>query len=92
MIPVRQVMPGALEAILQKAPLTPEKVAFAWRAIVGPAVDRATTIELRDSVLYVRARDAAWRREIERSAGLIRKRLVTFLGDQAVRFIDVTTG
>lgn len=89
MIPVHQFMPAALAAILRNAPLTPEKVAFAWRAAVGPAVDKATTIELRGAVLYVRARDASWQREVERSAGLIRSRLSAILGD-AVRSIEVT--
>jgi hypothetical protein len=83
-------MPGALAAVLRKAPLTPEKVAFAWRTAVGPAVDRVTTIELRGSVLHVRAKDAAWQREVERSAALIRTRLDAFLGTAVVRGIDVT--
>jgi len=83
-------MPGALVAILRKTALTPEKVAFAWRAAVGPAVDNATTIDLRQDVLYVRARDAAWEREVERSAPLIRSRLKDLLGEHVVRFIRVT--
>ena len=83
-------MPGALAAILRKAPLTPEKVAFAWRTAVGPAVDRVTTIELKGRVLHVHARDAAWQREVERSAGLIRARLDALLGEGLVRGIDVT--
>jgi hypothetical protein len=91
MIPVHQFMPSALAEILRKAPLTPEKVAFAWRAAVGPAVDKATTIELRDGVLHVRVRDASWRREVERSAGLIRSRLAALLGN-VVRRIEVTRG
>ena len=57
-IPVQQFMPGALAEILRKAPLTPEKVAFAWRSAVGPAVDKATTVDLRNGVLHVQARDA----------------------------------
>jgi len=81
-------MPGVLADILRKAPLTPEKVAFAWRSAVGPAVDNATTIELRQGVLYVTARDASWQREVERSAGLIRSRLTAILGN-VVRSIDV---
>jgi hypothetical protein len=85
-------MPSALAAILRKAPLTPEKVAFAWRAAVGPAVDKATTVELRDGVLRVRARDATWQREVERSAALIRSRLQALLGDDVVRYIDVKGG
>ena len=83
-------MPGALAAILRKAPLTPEKVAFAWRTAVGPAVDRVTTIVLAGKVLQVRAKDAAWQREVERSAGLIRARLDALLGEGVVRGIDVT--
>lgn len=89
MTPAQQVMPSALAVILRKAPLTPEKVAFAWRTAVGPAVDRATTVALKGRVLHVRANDAAWQREVERSAALIRTRLATLLGDDIVRGLDV---
>lgn len=90
MIPVHRVMPDALAVVLQKAPLTPDKVAFAWRTAVGPSVDRVTTVELKGSVLHVRAKDAAWQREVERSAGLIRVRLGTLLGDDLVKSLEVT--
>lgn len=89
MIPVNHVMPGALTEILRRAPLTPEKVAFSWRTAVGPAVDKVTTVALHDGVLYVRARDASWQREIQRSAALIRSRLDGLLGDRVVRRIEV---
>jgi hypothetical protein len=89
MVPVRHVMPHAVAAIVRKAPLTPEKVAFAWRSVVGPAIDHATAVEWSDGVLRVKAKDAAWRREIERSAALIRTRLETLLGDSVVRYIEV---
>ena len=82
-------MTDALASILRRAPLTPEKVAFSWRTAVGPAVDKVTTVELRDGVLYVRAKDAAWQREVERSAALIRSRLDRLLGDRVVRRIEV---
>lgn len=82
-------MPDALAAVLRRAPLTPEKVAFSWRAAVGPAVDKVTTVDLHNGVLYVRARDAAWQREIERSATLIRARLDALLGESVVRYIEV---
>lgn len=83
-------MPAALAVILRKAPLTADKIAFAWRTAVGPSVDRVTTIELKGRVLHVRAKDAAWQREVERSAGLIRARLGTLLGDDIVRGLEVT--
>src|SRR5688572_21562176 len=90
MIPVQDVLSNALAVILRKAPLTPEKVAFAWRSAVGPAVDKATAIDLRGGVLHVRARDAAWQWEIERSAAVIRARLGTLLGSDVVRYVEVT--
>ena len=83
-------MPDALAVVLRKAPLTPDKVAFAWRTAVGPAVDRVTTVELKGRVLQVRAKDPAWQREVERSAGLIRSRLGLLLGDEVVRGLHVT--
>jgi len=82
-------MTEALASILRRAPLTPEKVAFSWRTAVGPAVDKVTSVELHDGVLYVRAKDAAWQREVERSAALIRSRLDGLLGDRVVRRILV---
>ncbi len=83
-------MPEALALVLRDAPLTPDKVAFAWRTAVGPAVGRVTTIELKGRVLHVQAKDAAWRREVERSAGVIRTRLQTLLGEEVVRGLEVT--
>ena len=87
--PAHLLMPSALAVILRNAPLTPEKVAFAWRAAVGPAVDKATSVELQGEVLRVRAKDGTWRREVERSSPLILARLQTLLGKDIVRFIDV---
>jgi hypothetical protein len=90
MIPVRQVVPDAVADIIRKAPLTPAKVAFAWRSVVGPAIDQATSVSWGDDgVLRVKAKDAAWRREVERSAALIRSRLDTLLGEGIVRYIEV---
>jgi hypothetical protein len=89
MILVHELMPAALMEILRKAPLTPEKVSFAWRTAVGAAVDKVTRIELVDGVLQVYAKDAAWKREVERSAALVRARLGALLGDGVVRYIDV---
>jgi hypothetical protein len=90
MIPVSRFLPEALVEVLRKAPLTDDKVLFAWRTAVGPAVDKATTIVLRDRVLQVRASDPRWLREVERSAVLIRSRLDALLGPGVVSYIDVS--
>jgi hypothetical protein len=90
-IPVNDFLPSALAEVLRKAPLTTEKVAFAWRQAVGPAVDRATEIALDGAVLRVRASSVQWQREVERSAGLIRSRLDVLLGAGVVRGLNVTT-
>ena len=83
-------MPTVLAEVLRKAPLTADKVAFAWRAAVGAAVDNASAIEWRGRVLHVRVKEAAWQREIERSASLIRARLDALLGTGVIRALDVT--
>ena len=80
---------AAVAAILESAPLTPEKVSFAWRTAVGPAIDKVSTVELCDGVLQVTVKDARWQREIEHSAPLIRSRLDSILGDKVVRYIKV---
>jgi hypothetical protein len=88
--PVRRFIPEALAQILRKAPLTGDKVAFAWRTAVGSALADATTAVLRDDVLHVHARSPHWQREVERSAGLIRSRMDALLGTGVVRAIEVT--
>ena len=82
-------MPDALAEILRKAPLNDEKIAFAWRAAVGAAMDRGTTVSLDCGVLRVRAESAAWRREVTRSGTLIRARLDSLLGRGVIRSIEV---
>ena len=89
MIPVHRFLPDALAEILRKAPLTDDKVAFAWRSSVGPAIDRETTVSLREGILQVTARQAAWGREVQPSEALIRARLDSLLGRAVVRSISV---
>jgi hypothetical protein len=90
MIPVQRVMPDALAAALRNAPLTPEKIAFAWRMAVGPAMGNVTTIEVDGRILHVRTKDAVWQREVERSMGIVRSRMEALLGKGAVGDIRVT--
>ena len=88
-IKANQVMPQVVAEVIRKAPLTDEKVAFAWRLAVGPAVDKSTQVRLaEDGTLYVRAESQAWIDSIRASIGLIRSRLAHFLGDNAVKRIS----
>lgn len=81
---------GLVADIVRRAPLTPEKVAFAWRLAVGTALDRATAARLtEDGVLVVRAESAAWAAAVRASVGLIRSRLDQYLGADIVTRIDV---
>ena len=82
-------IPGTVAALLRKAPLSDEKVAFAWRPAVGATVDRVTSVSFKDGILRVQVKDAAWQRELEKAAGIVRQRLNAILGDGVVRGIDV---
>lgn len=88
MIQASTVMPAVLAEVIRKAPLTDDKVAFAWRLAVGSALGKATTVRLSSNgTLHVSAASPAWIDAVRKSAGLIRSRLAHFLGDAAVRRI-----
>jgi hypothetical protein len=89
-IKVNQVMPAVVAEVIRKAPLTDEKVAFAWRLAVGPAVGHATTVRLgSNGTLYVKADAPAWNDAIGKSLGMIRSRLAHYLGESAIQRIDL---
>ena len=90
MKPLSTLANAVLPALVARAPLTPEKVTFAWSVSVGPAIQRATDVRLRGGVLDVRASDPAWIREIERSRDLILTRVQHVLGHDVVRSISIT--
>jgi predicted nucleic acid-binding Zn ribbon protein len=91
MEPVRNVLNGVLPRLLRQAPLTPEKVQFAWRSAVGPQIARATRVELRDGRVVVSAEDQRWAREVERAAHLILPKLRALLGDAHVTGLSIAT-
>ena len=93
MIPVHSLVPDLLADVLRRQPLSPAKVAFAWRTAVGPGVDRATRVSLRQNgVLEVVASDGHWKREVQRSTGLVLARLGRLLGAGVVKKIVVKVG
>jgi len=86
---LQQTMPGVLAEILRAAPLSDGKVSFAWRAAVGPALERVTAVKLEGRVLLVDTQSPQWSREIMRSSSVILRRLQSFLGPDIVEKIEV---
>jgi predicted nucleic acid-binding Zn ribbon protein len=85
MQPLQQFLPAAVAEIVRRAPMSPDKVAFAWQAAVGPAIARATVIAIADGgLLDVRVSSEAWRKELKRSAPVILDRLENLLGPGVV--------
>jgi predicted nucleic acid-binding Zn ribbon protein len=87
--PIIHAVPGALAELLRGAPLSPGKVDFAWKAAVGPALQRTTSVRLEGTQLLVDAATAQWAREIRRSSRVILSRLQLLLGQDAVTEITV---
>ena len=83
---------AALGMLLRDQPITPGKVSLAWRASVGLAVDRVTSVALdSEGALSVTATDPHWARELNRSRPLIAARLGRLLGDGVVKRIEITS-
>ena len=89
MQPLNKFSGGVLAEIIRRQPPSKARTAFAWQLAVGPALARATTVELADGVLRVKALDPRWLREIARARGMILPKLQHVLGEDAVREIAV---
>ena len=79
----------SIREMLARQPLTPAKVIFAWRVAAGPAFSRAARATFADGTLSIRTPSAAWRKEIERAAPLVKERLAGMIGTNIVRWIVV---
>jgi len=86
---ISHALPGALATLLRDAPLSPGKVTFAWKAAVGSAIERATSVRLEGRELLVDAVSAQWAREVSRSSPVILARLRELLGPDVVARITV---
>lgn len=90
MEPVQSLMSSAIARLVRPAPLSPEKVLFAWRAAVGPSVSRATRVRLAShGVLDVIVEDDRFGDELARSAPMVLGRLQDLLGADTVRRLEV---
>ena len=89
MQPLHNGMPGALVELLRGSPLSDGKVTFAWKAAVGPAIERVTNVKLERKVLLVETASAQWSKEVMRSSPVILRRLQSLLGADAVDRIEI---
>jgi predicted nucleic acid-binding Zn ribbon protein len=80
--PVQNIAAGVLADLIRRQPPSRERTSFAWSVVAGPALARATSVELREGVLFVTAKDARWAREVERARAGIRARLQSLLGNE----------
>ncbi len=88
---LQQTAARVLGPLLQGQPLSPGKVAFAWSVAAGAALARAGTVRWApDGILRIHARDATWKRELERARPVVAERLTHLLGPDAVRRIIIT--
>jgi predicted nucleic acid-binding Zn ribbon protein len=78
---------GVIAEIIRRQPASKEKTGFAWQLAVGPALARVTSVDLRDGVLFVVARDDRWLKEIARATPAILAKMQHLLSEQAVRTI-----
>jgi predicted nucleic acid-binding Zn ribbon protein len=91
MRPISQAVPGGLVELLRSMPLSHGKVEFAWKAAVGPALQRATHVKLEGTLLIVEAVSPQWGQEVRRSSRVILSRLQAWLGSESVTAITVRT-
>jgi hypothetical protein len=89
--PLNATLPAALARLLAAQPLSPGKVEFAWKAAVGPAVQRVTSVRLEGTELVIEAATADWAREVRRATPVILVRLGTLLGPGVVKGLSVRT-
>ena len=87
---LNQFMSPAIARIVRPAPLSTEKVLFAWRMAVGPAIARVSRVTLSgDRAIVATLDDARWRPELDRSADVILLRLQQLLGEDIVERMEL---
>jgi predicted nucleic acid-binding Zn ribbon protein len=88
-----QVWSDALAPAVRQAPLTPEKVEFAWRVAGGPAIARATRVTLADNgVLRVTGDDPQWIDAVRGMRSELLRQLEPWLGPGTITAISIEGG
>ena len=83
---------SVLAGMLERQPMSPGKLQFAWRAAAGPTLARAATVEFNDGRVTARASSAQWKKEIERARPIIVERMRMLLGRDVVKKLEVSCG
>jgi hypothetical protein len=84
------IVPRALTELLRQGPMSQGKLEVAWRAAVGDALTRVTTVRLQPSGrIEVLASDSRWNCELKRSSSMILTRLKGLLGNDNVVSLSV---
>ena len=89
MIPIQHFSSGVLAEVIRRQPPSPARTTLAWQLAVGPALARATTVELSGGVLTVQSPDARWTLEITRARDIVLRRLQHFLGPDSVKALHI---
>jgi predicted nucleic acid-binding Zn ribbon protein len=89
MVPVHDFSTSVLAEIVRRQPQSLARTNFAWQLAVGQAVARATTVQLQDGVLTVRAVDRRWLREIDPMRATVLDKLQQVLGKEQITRIDL---
>ena len=90
MDPLQAIVPRAVTELLRQGPMCQGKLDVAWRAAVGDALNRVTTVRLQpNGVVEVLPSDPRWNIALKRSSGMILTRLKGLLGDGNVARITV---
>jgi predicted nucleic acid-binding Zn ribbon protein len=89
LIPLQSLTGGVLAEIVRRQPASKERTAFAWQLAVGPALARATTVELTElGTLIVRSADPRWSAEIDRAKPSVLQKMQHLLGPDQVKTIS----
>ena len=87
---LQTIVPRALTELLHQGPLSQGKLEMAWRAAVGDALTRVTSVRLQPhGVVEVLPSDARWNKELKRSSNMILARLKGLLGADSVQRLSI---
>jgi hypothetical protein len=87
---LQAIVPRALTELLRQGPMSQGKLEVAWRAAVGDALSRVTTVRLQpDGSVHVLTSDPRWNLALRRSSSMILTRLKGLLGNDNVLSLSI---